>query len=360
MQLETATMGRSAALCGQVLVLVLAPLFVSDTSFADTEVSAWRTEDIIDGRIDVDAQFSLIRMFGNDLYSAADASAMLSAVKAGELEGIYQVERRAPAMRAQSIGKGWWEILPMGFDAMCWTEPSSRKPMIIYRKGIGPVSSRIDPALRNAWASCGITPVIPRPYIPTIARPKPAPQPSGNLPPLPSQSLTILVLGDAGPVPGVEVGISEQGGRAYSASTSSTGLVAFDASPGMASIWAYPPPQSNYQPEFRMLEIQSNTSNTLTIRFARLATPGAAGSTCDVKKWHAVFNPCGKEILYDVIQCTGAPYVAYHACMGNPVCVSVAMAEFVLCGEKFDRKRRIPECVNKANVASGCNYAGWP
>ena len=128
----------------------------------------WTTQDIIDARIDVHAQYSLMRMFGGDAFERYDASAMLSAVKSGELAGIYIVDQRAAALRAQEIGKSWWTVLPSGIDAICLTQPESKPPLIAFSKSAHKDQHLLDSALRSAWASCGLEAAPPRPYTATL------------------------------------------------------------------------------------------------------------------------------------------------------------------------------------------------
>lgn len=141
----------------------------------------WTTQNVIDARIDVEAQTSLIRMFESGADAAVTASVILSAVKAGHLAGIYQQDQRAPALRAQKVGKGWWQLFdgtPSGRLAICWKEPPGSAPMMVLRRGVKSGRDTLDPALRDAWEQCGLPTAAPRPYVRTLPpRPGPAGEP---------------------------------------------------------------------------------------------------------------------------------------------------------------------------------------
>lgn len=107
--------------------------------------------DVIHSRIDVHAQYSLMRMSKNPA-TTADASAMLAAVKSGQLAGIYKEDQLVPAQRAQRKGIGWWQVLQPGQDATVVRDPGVA-PIIIFRDSIRSVPSRLDPALLAAWTS---------------------------------------------------------------------------------------------------------------------------------------------------------------------------------------------------------------
>jgi hypothetical protein len=121
------------------------------------------SKDVMDERIDVQAQYSLLRMLKTGDEDAADASAMVSAVKAQLLAGIYQQDQQKPALRAQKVGKGWWQLFDGQPDerlAFCWKEPAESAPMIVMRKGVKSSPGGLDPALRQAWKECGL-PIAP-------------------------------------------------------------------------------------------------------------------------------------------------------------------------------------------------------
>jgi hypothetical protein len=112
--------------------------------------------DVIDERIDVFAQYSLLRMFKGDAAARGDGEGMLAAVKAGQLAGIYKEDERVPAMRARNMNMGWWQLIPKGEDAALIGHPGNLPngtPIIVFRDSIRSTPPRIDPALRKAWRS---------------------------------------------------------------------------------------------------------------------------------------------------------------------------------------------------------------
>lgn len=112
--------------------------------------------DVIDERIDVFAQYSLLRMFKGDAAARGDGEGMLAAVKAGQLAGIYKEDERVPALRARNMNMGWWQLIPKGEDAALIGHSGNLltgTPIIVFRDSIRSTPPRIDPALRKAWRS---------------------------------------------------------------------------------------------------------------------------------------------------------------------------------------------------------------
>ena len=135
----------------------------------------WTPKDVMDARIDVQAQYALFRMLKGDPAQRIDASHLLSAVKEGALKGIYQEDQQVPAMRAQELGTWWGQILPKGTDATCLTQPPSKPPILVMRRGAPPDKERYDDALSSAWAQCLIPAPWPvRPYDPSAPGDPPA------------------------------------------------------------------------------------------------------------------------------------------------------------------------------------------
>jgi hypothetical protein len=135
----------------------------------------WTAQDVMDSRIDVQAQYALFRLLKGDPAQRIEASHILSAVKAGVLKGIYQEDQQVPAMRAAQLGQWWGQILPEGADGACMTEPSGEPQIIAMRRGSPPDKARYDEALIAAWRQCGIAPEWPvRPYDPAAGPGTPA------------------------------------------------------------------------------------------------------------------------------------------------------------------------------------------
>ena len=146
--------------------------------------------DVMSPSIDVFAQRALLRMLKADSDSNHLSRNMIYAVKLKYVGGIYKEDQRAPALRAQRMGKGWWQLIPKGEDAICLKGPAGLKPMIVFRDKIRSIPSRLDPALRKAWMACGIADLSPPPYKPKAFPQYPAPKPSPlpDYPPPPDRS----------------------------------------------------------------------------------------------------------------------------------------------------------------------------
>lgn len=128
----------------------------------------WTTQDVIDERIDVQAQFALMRMLAGEPPDRGLASAVLTAIVGGDLAGVYREDRRAPALRARGLGTGWWTLVPPGRVAVCVTAPETEPPMIAVRRGAEKDPDAYDRGLAEAWAECGLPAAPPRPYVETL------------------------------------------------------------------------------------------------------------------------------------------------------------------------------------------------
>jgi outer membrane protein OmpA-like peptidoglycan-associated protein len=131
-----------------------------------TEAVPLNQRDVMSAKIDVFAQRALFRMLKGNKEASLAARHMVWAVKRGTLAGIYKEDQRAPALRARAIGKGWWQLIPKGANAMCLKEPVSRPPMMVFRNAVRSNPHLLDPALKAAWESCGIAQETPPPYGP--------------------------------------------------------------------------------------------------------------------------------------------------------------------------------------------------
>ena len=63
-------------------------------------------------------------MFKGDPGAREDAGGMFTAVKGGGLAGIYIVDQGVPALRAQKMNLGWWQVIPSGEDAVLLLDPA--------------------------------------------------------------------------------------------------------------------------------------------------------------------------------------------------------------------------------------------
>ena len=128
----------------------------------------WTPKDVIRSNIDVQAQYALFRLLKGDARQRIEASHILSAIRASALQGIYQEDQQAPALRAQALGQWWGQILPKGGDGVCMTQPAAKAPLIAMRRGTPADRASYDQALLAAWQQCGIKHDYPlRRYDPT-------------------------------------------------------------------------------------------------------------------------------------------------------------------------------------------------
>jgi hypothetical protein len=120
--------------------------------------------DVIDQRIDVCAQFALLRMNRADAAARADAAGMLGAIKTGQLAGILNHTTLAAVQLARRHRVTRFNLVPQGEDAALVLDPDApmvKPPSIVFRgvetkpgeKVPCPPPERIDPALRKAWAT---------------------------------------------------------------------------------------------------------------------------------------------------------------------------------------------------------------
>ncbi|HEV2148439.1 MAG TPA: hypothetical protein VGR37_13640 [Longimicrobiaceae bacterium] len=120
------------------------------------EVAATGPGGVIDSRIDVHAQYALLRMAKGAPAARGDGAGMLAAVKAGRLAGIYKEDQQVPAVRARALGMGWWQLVPGGEDAVLVLDPGDPgggPPLIAFRDRVRSDPTRLDAALRRAWGS---------------------------------------------------------------------------------------------------------------------------------------------------------------------------------------------------------------
>ncbi|MGB7292646.1 MAG: S8 family serine peptidase [Thermodesulfobacteriota bacterium] len=119
-------------------------------------------QDVIDERIDVIAQRSILRLNKGEPAARQDAARLLAGVKAGQLAGIFGENLLAAAKLAKKLGTVRWELVPKGEDAALILDPGAptvAPPTIIFRvkekkppgKKVWPMPpERMDPALQKA------------------------------------------------------------------------------------------------------------------------------------------------------------------------------------------------------------------
>lgn len=107
---------------------------------------------IVDHRIDVRAQFALLRLFKGSDADAADARLLFADVKAGRLEGIYGDDLGVAAQLAKARATVRWELVPAGQDAVVIDDGASGAPVLVFRESAGS-RPRLDAALLAAYRS---------------------------------------------------------------------------------------------------------------------------------------------------------------------------------------------------------------
>lgn len=156
-------------------------------------VLTYSTKDVIDKRISVPAQHSLVRLSKNSATSA-DAGGMLEAVKLGQLAGIYCVNWEKAAQRSLKLGKNWWTVIPQGVDAVLMLDPdnlSSGPPLIAFRRDLDPECGLMKGEKRFAASPSRLDAVLLRMWntylnfrqgkiVPCLLSPDTAKQPSGE------------------------------------------------------------------------------------------------------------------------------------------------------------------------------------
>jgi hypothetical protein len=108
---------------------------VSQSSSSDLQFP----RDVIDPRIDVDAQRALISMASSSNISEInDAFTILELVKTGRILGIYKPDQKVPALMARRYGLGWWQLLETGENSALWCHPDrlDAGPVFVFRKNL--------------------------------------------------------------------------------------------------------------------------------------------------------------------------------------------------------------------------------
>ncbi len=118
-----------------------------------------RTSDIIQTKIDIGAQYSMMRKMSGDETSRLEASSILHAIDTGALAAVLLPPRKAVSDRGQRMSpqRGYWTMIPKGKNSVCLKEPAGEAPMILYRENLQP--PQIDAAITKAWKDCEIRPV---------------------------------------------------------------------------------------------------------------------------------------------------------------------------------------------------------
>lgn len=140
-EMEVGTSSRSGRWFrqGRNIVVLLSDSVTVDDDESQEDLQFPR--DVIDSRIDVDAQRALISMAGStDSATINDAFDVLDLVKTGRLGGIYKENQRVPALLAQKRGTGWWQLLPRpqfgDWRFLCDPGKPDAPPIVVFRRNL--------------------------------------------------------------------------------------------------------------------------------------------------------------------------------------------------------------------------------
>lgn len=346
-------------------------------------LAPWRTEDLLDERLDVDAQYALMRLFRGTADQVALASDVLAALKSGALAGIHRVDRRAVAARAQALGKGWWDVIPADRQILCWREPASalgagRPPMIVYRRGLagGPPLYAL---IESAAIGCGLASTPPRIFVETFDRSPPKARAEAADPSTPPQAqveelhppppstpvepsgggfihVSVTVVARSKRLGGAKVAYRELPTGAVSSTIADVdGLCDFELERGQnyeLSVEA-----EGFMPERELFKAPEGALK-LYLYFdleGRVVTREA--SSCDDSLFGQLIQPCLSKVVEWTAECNQWATTLYSGCASDPgaalACPSVALAHEAAC--RRGRASRRARCVRRANEESGCD-----
>jgi hypothetical protein len=144
--------------------------------------------DFLNEHISLQGQYALNRLYQRGGAECHHAIQILSAVRSGQVQGVYKADEGKPAMLAQRNGTGWWSLqdhpsaVPKGGAAFVFEGESP--PMVVFKKEIADDREGLATALNNAWnaSAIGATELNPSPPSgkscePAIKQEKPPPEP---------------------------------------------------------------------------------------------------------------------------------------------------------------------------------------
>lgn len=309
----------------------------------------WKTTDIIDSRIDVSAQYALMRMFRGSLFEQYTASQILSAVKDGRVGGVYIADQKVPALQAKAAGDTWWTMVPKWASMICYEKPANKSPLMVMAKGVEKQPQILDEAMSQAFWACGFDPVTPRGYAPNL----PAKQPRKKQKcddEKGTASIEVSVLFDGKPLSGHDVTLS--GPKHSSGTSNGAGVVRFSGLPAGDYVvsWA-----STEGFEMRVREVAGTCAYTVTAS----AGETAPGPSCDVHKWHEVFNQCGLKHAMGAAACVLEAHGEYwkgQAKGPDAEAAWDALEGLAECYSDTDTNHdNANACHEKANKASHCS-----
>jgi hypothetical protein len=323
----------------------------------------WTTQDVIDSRIDVSAQYGLMRMLAGEPEERIVSSHILSAVKDKMLGGIYQEDQQVPALRAQASGYGWWQILPRSeaggkVDSKCMTDPASKAPIIVMRKKAETNPVAYDKALQDAWYACGLPSSPVRPYAKTLPNKQPVGKTTRCATPNPT---TLLVVGlerraskgaDGSAVAGAKVVVEGQG-TAISTITNAWGFSYFDDLPGglyLVTVQGFSG-ASGPSAINRTIDVLPNCTNLAWFEF----TEKSSVDPCEKadQQWQDCNSP---EIKKGVNDCNETFIKSDSACEDEPECEKWVKANYDECLQVL--KDEIAACRAKLPKQLVCSSEG--
>ncbi len=314
------------------------------------EPEPWTTTDIIDARIDVSAQYSLMRMFGGNVFEQFTASQILSAVKDGRIGGIYIANQQVPALRARAAGGNYWTMIPQGLSSVCYDQPAGKPPIIVMREGIAKTPAVVDDAIADAFWFCNVGEVEPRGY-------------AANLPP--KQPRTKQGCEDAKGTGDIVVTV-RRGGKAVAGHTvtltgvvdrtgtsNASGLVTFAALPAGGYVVSFSDGAGGYEMISR--EVRGTCHVTVA---ADLAHAGkTAPAACDPSKYAKEFDKCGLPLFGAAVKCVANVHAKYWTAGGGDKGARGALSALLGCYKLPSQVQgEVDACRKKANAASGCSY----
>jgi hypothetical protein len=312
----------------------------------------WTSRDVIDERIDVAAQYALMRMFKGDPTEQVDASNILSAVKSGALGGIYQEDQRAPALRAQSLGTWWGTILPkpaggVRVDGICMLPPPEKPPIIVMRRKAEKNPAAYDRSLQAAWWMCGLPPSPLRPYLTSPGTPAPPDKAGRCAAPKPTAHLSVLVMRRDKFVANADVLIMGKSVHLRTA-TSDDGYVTLEMEPGFYAVTATDPaaPEAASSQSVEVLP-RCETWAAFDMAEARVSDP------CGLARDRAQHECLTAEILNAYQTCNERTDEAKRSCSaGDEECQIQARVFDRSCIAPIKREQAI--CHDRIKAELGC------
>jgi hypothetical protein len=314
----------------------------------------WTSKDVIDERIDVAAQYALMRMFKGDPTERVDASNILSAVKSGALGGIYQEDQRVPALRAQSLGTWWGTILPkpaggISVDGVCMLEPREKPPILVMRRKAEKNPAAYDRSLQAAWAMCGLPPSPVRPYQTTPGAAAPPGKAGRCAAPTDAPMLSVVVMRGGKVVSGAEVSASRSPDYAATQITSNDGTAVFE--PGEGGLYLVRVAGGTVAPEEASSRSVEVLPKCFTLAAFELAEAG--GDPCEVARARASSECLTPEVVDANATCNSAYAGAIGSCPDEDTeCQDEANRLYRDCMAPVDEQ--VGSCRKRIDAEAGC------